>query len=128
MPSPNYRAKEIAMHCKLKLPPEDAHGFGRSAAIAIIENCMALEAFDCQEGYLFSTMEIYRIIDCNPNLTSLLIPYSFVDDIVLHFIISNLQKLTYLCVCETNVTQGCIQRMRAWKRHLEICWDVNHTP
>ena len=57
MPSPNYRDKEIAIHCKLKLPPEDAYGFG-SAAIAIIENCMAHEAFDCQEGYLLSTMEI----------------------------------------------------------------------
>ena len=104
----------------ISVPSEDVHGFGRGAAIAIVENCMALQTFDCQEGYFFSTMEIYRIIDCNPNLTSLLIPYSFVDDITLPFIIGNLQKLTYLCVCETKVTQGCVQRMRAWKPHLEI--------
>ena len=112
----------------ISVPPEDAHGFGRGAAITIVENCMALETFDCQEGYFFSAIEIYRIIDCNPNLTSLLIPYSFVDDISLVFIVGNLHKLSHLCVCETNVTQGCVQRMRAWKPHLEICWDVNHTP
>ena len=70
----------------ISLPPEDAHGFGKTAALEIVERCPTLRTFDCQEGYLFVGEEISWIVHANPKLTGLLILYAFIDNEKLEFI------------------------------------------
>lgn len=83
---------------------------------------------DCQEGYLFNQEEISQIIHCNWQLSSLIIPYAFVDDSTFTFLIEKLENLTYICVCKTSVSQACVNQIKTRKPSLEICWNVNHTP
>lgn len=112
----------------ISVPREDAHGFGKRAALEIVQRCPTLRTFDCQEGYLFDGEEISQIVHANPKLTGLLIPYAFIADENLILIIESLANLTHLCVCETGVSRDCVQRMRSLKTNLEICWNENHTP
>lgn len=42
----------------ISVPREDAHGFGKRAALEIVQRCPTLRTFDCQEGYLFDGKEI----------------------------------------------------------------------
>ena len=79
-------------------------------------------------GYFFVQEEISEIVSNNCNLTSLIIPYAFVDDNTFLFIIESLQNLTHICVCETNVSQARVDRTKIRKPLLNICWNVNHTP
>ena len=39
-------------------------------------------------------------------------------------IVENLSYLRYLCICETDVTQECVQRIESSKVHLELCCDA----
>lgn len=112
----------------ISVPPENVHGFSRSSALAIVRNCATLRTLDCQEGYFFTTEELHRIVEGNSLLTGLLIPYSFVDDPTLMFIMESLTKLAYICVCETEVTEDCVRMLKLRKPSLEICYNVNHTP
>ena len=80
----------------ISVPPENAHGFSRSSALAIVGNCATLRTLDYQEGYFFETEELHRIVESNPLLTGLLIPYAFVDDPTLMFILESLTKLAYI--------------------------------
>ena len=112
----------------ISFPREDAHGFGKRAALEIVQRCPTLRTFDCQEGYLFDGEDITRIVHANPKLTGLLIPYAFIVDENLIFIVESFANLTHLCVCETGVSRDCVQRMRSLKTNLEICWYENHTP
>ena len=121
---------EIIALRKLKyigFPPEGVCGFG-SGVLLIVKASPSLRILDCQEGYFFVQEEISEIISNNCNLTSLIIPYAFVDDNTFLFIIESLQNLTHICVCETNVSQACVDRMKIRKPLLNICWNVNHTP
>lgn len=97
----------------ISVPPEDVNGFGKRAAIKIVERCRTLRTLDCQEGYFFDGEDILWIVHANPNLTGLLIPYAFIDDDKLIFITENLRNLSRLCVCETGVTQECVQRIKS---------------
>ena len=122
---------EIIALRKLKyigFPPEGVCGFGRSGVLLIVKASPSLRILDCQEGYFFVQEEISEIISNNCNLTSLIIPYAFVDDNTFLFIIESLQNLTHICVCETNVSQACVDRIKIRKPLLNICWNVNHTP
>ena len=60
----------------------------------------------------------------NPRLTSLLIPFSFVNDDTVMSIVENLSNLRYLCICKTDVTQDCVQRIKSSKANLELCCDA----
>lgn len=88
----------------------------------------SLRTLDCQEGYFFTTEELHRIVEGNSLLTGLLIPYSFVDDPTLMFIMESLTKLAYISICETEVTKDCVRMLKLRKPSLEICYNVNHTP
>ena len=112
----------------ITVPPEDVFGFGRSGVLAIAKSSPSLRTLDCQEGYLFNQEEISQIIHCNWQLSSLIIPYAFVDDSTFTFIIEKLENLTYICMCETSVSQACVNQIKTRKPSLEICWNVNHTP
>lgn len=112
----------------ISVPRENAHGFGRSSALTILGNCATLRTLDCQEGYFFLRQELHWIVESNPLLTGLLIPYAFVDNPTLMFIVESLTKLAYICVCETEVTQDCVRMLKSRKPSLEICYNVNHTP
>ena len=112
----------------ITVPPEDVFGFGRSGVLAIAKSSPPLRTLDCQEGYLFNQEEISQIIHCNWQLSSLIIPYAFVDDSTFTFIIEKLENLTYICMCETSVSEACVNQIKTRKPSLEICWNVNHTP
>ena len=112
----------------ISVPPENDHGFSRSSVLAIVRNCATLRTLDCQEGYFFNRKELHRIVEDNPLLNGLHIPYAFVDDPTLMFIVESLANLTYICVCETEVTQDCVKMLKSTKPSLEICFNVNHTP
>ena len=79
----------------ITVPPEDVFGFGRSGVLAIAKSSLSLRTLDCQEGYLFNQEEISQIIHCNCQLSSLIIPFAFVDDSTFTFIIEKLENLTY---------------------------------
>ena len=122
---------EITALSKLKyigVPPEGVCGFGRSAVLLIVKECPSLRILDCQEGYFFVQEEISQIVSHNSDLTSLIIPYAFVDDNTFMFIIQSLENLAHICVCETNVSQACVDQLKIRKPRLNICWNVNHTP
>ena len=110
----------------ITVPPEDVFGFGKSGVLA--KSCPSLRTLDCQEGYLFNQEETSQIIHCNCELSSLIIPYAFVDDSTFTFIIEKLGNLTYICVCDTSVSQAYVNEIRTRKPSLEICWNMNHTP
>lgn len=112
----------------ISVPPENVDGFSRSSALALVENCRTLRTLDCQEGYFFDRAEVSRIVKSNPLLTGLVIPYAFIDNRTLTFIVESLRKLAYICVCETGVTQDCVRRLKSRNPSLEICYNVNHTP
>ena len=112
----------------ITVPPEDVFGFGRSGVLAIPKSCPSLRTLDCQEGYLFNQEEIYQIIHSNCQLSSLIIPCAFVDDSTFTFILETLENLTYICVCETSVSQACVNEIKTRRPSLDICWNVNHTP
>ena len=112
----------------ITVPPEDVFGFRRSGVLEIAESCPSLRTLDCQEGYFFNQEEISQIIHSNCQLSSLIIPYAFVDDSTLTFIIEKLGNLTYVCMCETSVSQACVNEIKTRRPSLEICWNVSHTP
>ena len=112
----------------ISVPRENVHGFTRSLVLAIVGNCETLRTLDCQEGYFFGREEIYRIVESNPLLAGLLIPYAFIDNHALMFIAESLTKLAYICVCETEMSLDCVRRLKSRKPDLEICHNVNHTP
>lgn len=105
-------------------PPRDITASGRTAVVEIAERCPMLRTLDCQEGYFLDGEDISRIVQANPMLTSLLIPFSFVNDDTVIFIVENLSNLRYLCICETDVNQECAQRIKSSKANLELCRDV----
>jgi len=72
--------------------------------------------------------EITEIVSNNCQLTGLIIPYAFVDDNTVMYIIESLKNLRQICVCETSVSQACVDRMQRRKPCLDICWNVNHMP
>lgn len=102
---------EIIALRKLKyigFPPKGVCGFRRSGVLLIVVKASpSLRILDCQ-GHFFVQEEISEIVGNNCNLTSLIIPYAFVDDNTFLFIIKSLQNLTYICVSETNVSQACV--------------------
>ena len=112
----------------ITVPPEDVFGFCKSGVLAIAKSRPSLRTLDCREGYLFYQEEILQIIHCNCELSSLIIPYAFVNDSTFTFIIEKLGNLTYICVCKTSVSQACVNEVRTRKPSLEICWNVHHTP
>ena len=114
---------EIITLRKLKyigFPPEDVCRFGKSGVLSITKASPSLRILDCQEGYFFVQEEISQVVSNNCNLTSLIIRCAFVDDNTFLFIIESLQNLTHICVCETNVSQACVDRMKIRKPLLNI--------
>lgn len=87
--------------------PKGVCGFRRSGVLLIVKASPSLRILDCQEGHFFVQEEISEIVSNNCNLTSLIIPYAFVDDNTFLFIIERLQNLTYICVCETRFSSMC---------------------
>ena len=112
----------------IAVPPEGVCGFGKRCVLKIVKNCPFLTTLDCQEGYFFDQEEVAEIVTNNCQLTGLIIPYAFIDDNMFMFVIERLRNLTYICVCETNVTQACVERMKSRKPYLRICCNENHTP
>ena len=112
----------------IAVPPEGVCGFGKRGVLLIVKNCPSLRTLDCQEGYFFVHEEIAEIVSNNLHLTGLIIPYAFVDDNTFMFIIKSLRNLAHICVCETSVSQACVDRLRTRKPCLNICWNMNHTP
>ena len=112
----------------ISFPPEDVCGFGKRGVLMVVKNCPSLRTLDCQEGYFFVKEEITEIVSNNCQLTGLIIPYAFVDDNTVMYIIESLKNLRHICVCETSVSQACVDRMQRRKPCLDICWNVNHTP
>ena len=84
--------------------PEDVCRFSKGGVLLIVKNCPSLRTLDCQEGYFFVQEDISEIVSNNPQLTGLIIPYTFVDDNTLEFMVDSLRNLTYICVCETSVS------------------------
>ena len=111
----------------IAVPPEDVYGFSKRGVLAIVKGCLSLRTLDCQEGYFFVEEEITEIVSNNCQLTGLIIPYAFVDDMFI-FVIDRLRNLKHICVCETSVTQACVDRTKRRKPSLNICCNVNHTP
>lgn len=90
---------EIIALRKLKyigFPPEGVCGFGKSGVLSIAKASPSLRILDCQEGYFLVKEEISQIVSNNCKLTSLIIPYAFVDDNTFLFIIESLQNLTHM--------------------------------
>ena len=112
----------------IAVPPEGVCGFGKRGVLTIVKNCPSLTTLDCQEGYFFDQEEVTEIVANNCQLTGLIVPYAFIDDNMFMFIIESLRNLTNICVCETSVTQACVDRMKSKKPHLDICWNVDHSP
>lgn len=112
----------------IAFPPEGVCGFGKRGVLAIVKGCPSLTTLDCQEGYFFDQEEIAEIVRNNSQLTGLIIPYAFLDDNTFMFVIGCLRNLTHICVCETSVTQACVNRIKSSKPCLDICWNVNHSP
>ena len=112
----------------IAIPPEGACGFGKRGMLEIAKNCPSLRTLDCQEVYFVNEDELIQIVGSNRLLTCLLIPYAFVDNRIFRFITDSLENLTYICVCETSVTQACVDIMRSKRPSLEICLNENHTP
>lgn len=105
-------------------PPREITASGTRAVVEIAERYQTLRTLDCQEGYFFDGEDVSRIVHANPRLTSLLIPFSFVNDDTVMSIVENLSNLRYLCICETDVTQDCVQRIKSSKANLELCCDA----
>lgn len=105
-------------------PPRDITASGTRAVVEIAERCQTLRTLDCQEGYFFDGEDIPRIVNANPRLTGLLIPFSFVQDDTVMSIVDNLSNLKYLCICETDVTKECVQRIKSSKANLKLCCDA----
>ena len=83
---------EIIALRKLKyigFPPKGVCGFRRSGVLLIVKASPSLRIPDCQEGHFFVQEEISEIVSNNCNLTSLIIPYAFVDDNTFLFIIES---------------------------------------
>ena len=94
---------------------------GRRAIVELAERCQTLRTLDCQEGYSLDRDNMSRIVDANPRLTSLVIPFSSVYDDTVLSIVENLSDLRYLCICETHVTKGCVHWIKSSKATLELC-------
>ena len=109
-------------------PPEGVSGFGRNGVLSVVKACPTLRVLDCQEGYFFTHEDIMEIMRNNCLFSTLLIPYAFVDNSTFAVIVDSLQSLTYICVCETNVSQECVDQIKNRRPRLNICWNVNHTP
>lgn len=112
----------------IAVPPEDVCGFSKRGVLAIVQGCPSLRTLDCQEGYFFVKEEITEIVSNNCQLTGLIIPYAFIDDNMCMFVIESLRNLKHICVCETSVTQACVDRVKSRKPCLDICWRANHSP
>ena len=123
--SRDSRPKETSLHW---LPPEGVSGFGRNGVLSVVKACPTLRVLDCQEGYFFTHEDIMEIMRNNCLFSTLLIPYAFVDNSTFAVIVDSLQSLTYICVCETNVSQECVDQIKNRRPRLNICWNVNHTP
>ncbi len=112
----------------IAFPPEDVCGFSKGGVLLVVKKCPSLRTLDCQEGYFLVQEDISEIVSNNPQLTGLIIPYAFVDDNTMEFMVDSLKNLTYVCVCETSVSRACVDNMKSRKPYLNICWNVNHTP
>ena len=96
---------------------------GKWAVVELVERCQTLRALDCQGGYHFNRDDLTRIVQANPRLTSLVIPFSSLFNDTLMWIVESLSNLRYLCICETHVTQECVQRIKSSKPNLELCYN-----
>ena len=90
----------------------------------LVERCQTLRALDCQEGYPLNRDDLTRIVQANPRLTSLVIPFSHLYSDTVMWIVESLSNLRYLCICETNVTQECVQTIKSSKPNLELCCNA----
>ena len=94
----------------------------------IVRNCPNLQSLSCEEGYVFSSHDIVAIVEVRPMLSTLLIPFSQIDDQTLTSVVHGLRNLRKLCVCETGVTSQGVRAVRDLNPQLEICWNENCTP
>ncbi|KAL9977681.1 hypothetical protein ACROYT_G015113 [Oculina patagonica] len=79
----------------IAFPPEDVCGFSKGGVLLVVKKCPSLRTLDCQEGYFLVQEDISEIVSNNPQLTGLIIPYAFVDDNTMEFMVDSLKNLTY---------------------------------
>lgn len=102
--------------------------FTKEGVVDIVHNCPNLRSLSCKEGYFFSIHDIMTIVEVGPMLSTLLIPFSQMDDQTLTSVVQGLRNLQKLCMCETGVTSQGVRAVRDLKPQLEICWNENCTP
>ena len=108
--------------------PRERTSFTKEGVVDIVRNCPNLRSLSCEEGYSFSSHDIVAIVEVGPMLSTLLIPFSRIDDQMLTSVVQGLRNLQKLCVCETGVTSQGVRAVRDLKPQLEICWNENCTP
>ena len=102
--------------------------FTKEGVVDIVHNCTNLRSLSCEEGYFFTIHDIVAIVEVGPMLSTLLIPFYWMDDQTLTFVVQGFGNLQKLCVCETGVTSQGVRAVLDLKPQLEICWNETCTP